>query len=72
MRSNRLVFFFGCGIFVQSVTVKAASTGSVWAVAVSLTKLIEKKTAKPFKNSVVIGHWHKNAKVTAIKQQKSK
>jgi hypothetical protein len=30
------------------------------------------KTATPFKNSVVIGHWHKNAKVTAIKQQKSK
>jgi hypothetical protein len=28
-----------------------------------------KKTVTPFKNSVVIGHWRKNAKVTAIKQQ---
>jgi hypothetical protein len=26
----------------------------------------------PFKNSVVIGHWHKNAKVTAMKQQIAK
>jgi hypothetical protein len=35
-------------------------------------KQLKKKTATPFKNSVVIGHWHKNAKVTAIKQQISK
>jgi hypothetical protein len=31
-----------------------------------------KKTATPFENSVVIGHWRKKAKITAIKQQKSK
>jgi hypothetical protein len=31
------------------------------------------KITNPFENSVVIGHWHKKkAKVTAIKQQKSK
>jgi hypothetical protein len=33
--------------------------------------LIE-KAATPFDNSDVIGHWHKKAKGTAIKQQKSK
>jgi hypothetical protein len=36
-------------------------------------RLIEKrKTATPFKNSVVIGHWHKNAKVIAKKTAKIK
>jgi hypothetical protein len=30
-----------------------------------------KKTAMLFKISVVLGPWHKNAKVAAIKQQKS-
>jgi hypothetical protein len=34
--------------------------------------LLSEKAATPFKNSVVIGHWLKNAKVTAIKQQTSK
>jgi hypothetical protein len=36
------------------------------------SRIYEGKTATPFENSVVIGHWHKKAKVTAIKQQKSK
>jgi hypothetical protein len=26
----------------------------------------------PFENSLVIGHWHKKAKFTAIKQQNKK
>jgi hypothetical protein len=36
-----------------------------------IARVIE-KTATPFKNSVVIGHWHKNAKDNAVKQHKSK
>jgi hypothetical protein len=35
-------------------------------------KILIETTATTFKNSVVIGHWYENAKVTAIKQQKSK
>jgi hypothetical protein len=31
-----------------------------------------KKPATPVKNSVAMGRWHKEAKVTAIKQQKIK
>jgi hypothetical protein len=42
-----------------------------WSLAVKKSKYW-KKTATPFKNSVVIGHCHKNAKVTAIKQEISK
>jgi hypothetical protein len=34
-------------------------------------QILIEKTATPFENSVVIGHWRKK-KITAIKQQKSK
>jgi hypothetical protein len=35
-------------------------------------QILIEKTATPFENSVVIGHWRKKAKATTIKQQKSK
>jgi hypothetical protein len=43
-----------------------------WSLAVQKKQILIEKKATPFKNSVVTGHWHKNAKVNAIKQQISK
>jgi hypothetical protein len=52
--------------------VRVADVPSRQRLRSAVTDRLIEKTATPFKNSVVIGHWHKNAKVTAIKQQKSK
>jgi hypothetical protein len=35
-------------------------------------RILIEKNGYALKNSVVLDHWHENAKVTAIKQQKSK